>query len=182
MRITRQNTSALIIDIQERLFPVMWQKEKLVKNCRLLIQGLSELGLPITVTQQYSRGLGETIDAVKSVLPGFEYIEKREFSCCDEPSVIEKLKQQQAKNVLICGIESHVCVLQTAIDLKENGFNPVVVIDCVSSRTPESIDVAKERFRHEGIMITSAESILFELTRSSAAPEFKAISNLVKQA
>ena len=128
------------------------------------------------------RGLGETIEGIKTVLPGFDYIEKREFSCCDEPSVLEKLKQQKAKNVLIIGIESHVCVLQTAIDLKENGFNPVVVMDCVSSRIPESIEIAKERFRFERIMMTSVESILFELTRSSAAPEFKAISNLVKQA
>lgn len=182
MRITRQNTTGLVIDIQERLFPVMWEKEKFLKNCQLLIQGLNELGLPVNITQQYTRGLGETIEGIKSVLPEFVYIEKREFSCCDEPSVIEKLKEVNAGNILICGIESHVCVLQTAIDLKQSGFNPVVVMDCVSSRTPESIEMARERFRFEGIMMTSVESILFELTRSSAAPEFKAISNLVKQA
>lgn len=182
MRITRQNTSGLIVDIQERLFPVMWEKERLLKNCQLFIQGLLKLNVPVTVTQQYTRGLGETIEGIKTVFTDFNYIEKREFSCCDEPSVIEKLRQEQAKNVLICGIESHVCVLQTAIDLKESGFNPVVVIDGVSSRTTESIDMAKERFRYEGIMMTSVESILFELTRTSAAPEFKAISNLVKQA
>lgn len=181
MRITRQNTSGLIIDIQEKLFPVMCQKEKLLKNCQLLIQGLGQLNISLIITQQYSRGLGETIEGIKSVLHDFQHIEKREFSCCDEPSVIEKLRIQEAKNVIICGIESHVCVLQTAIDLKENGFNPVVVADCISSRNHESIDLAKERFRYEGIMMTSAESILFELTRTSAAPEFKAISNLVKQ-
>ncbi len=180
MRITRQNTSALIIDIQERLFPVMWEKEKLLKNCQVFIRGMAQLGIPVNVTQQYTRGLGETIEGIKNVLPDFEYIEKREFSCCDEPAVIEKLNQQQAKNILICGIESHVCVLQTAIDLKENGFNPVVVMDGVSSRTPESIEIAKERFRYEGIMMTSVESVLFELTRTSAAPEFKDISKLVK--
>ncbi len=180
MRITRQNTSGLVIDIQERLFPVMWEKEKLLKNCQLLIRGLSGLGLPVTVTQQYTRGLGDTIEGVKSVFTDFNFIEKREFSCCDEPLVIEKLKEQNAENILLCGIESHVCVLQTAIDLKENGLNPVVVMDCVSSRTPESIELAKERFRFEKIMMTSVESILFELTRSSAAPEFKIISGLVK--
>ncbi|MFW6290144.1 MAG: isochorismatase family protein [Mariniphaga sp.] len=180
MRITKQNTSALIIDIQERLFPVMWGKEKLLKNCQIFIRGMAELGIPVNITQQYTKGLGETIEGIKNVLPDFDYIEKREFSCCDEPLVVEKLKQQQAKNVLMCGIESHVCVLQTAIDLKENGFNPVVVMDAVSSRTTESIEIAKERFRYEGIMMTSVESVLFELTRTSAAPEFKAISKLVK--
>lgn len=180
MRITKENTTGLIVDIQERLFPVMWEKEKFLKNCQILIQGLNKLGLPLVVTQQYTKGLGETIEGIKSALPEFQYIEKREFSCCDEPSVIEKLKKLNTKNILLCGIESHVCVLQTAIDLKEAGMNPVVIMDCVSSRNGQSIELAKERFRFEGIMMTSAESILFELTRSSAAPEFKEISKLVK--
>jgi hypothetical protein len=180
MRITKENTAGLIIDIQERLFPVMWEKEKFLKNCRILIQGLNELGISTIVTQQYTKGLGETVEGIKSSLPDFQYIEKREFSCCDEPSVTGRLKLLNSRNVLLCGIESHVCVLQTAIDLKEQGFTPVVVMDCVSSRTPESIEIAKERFRFEGVMMTSVESILFELTRSSGAPEFKAISKLVK--
>jgi nicotinamidase-related amidase len=180
MRITKEKTTGLVIDIQERLFPVMWGKEKFLKNCQILIQGLNELGVPIIVTQQYSKGLGETVDGIKSVLPEFKSIEKREFSCCDEPSVNLNLAELQTKNVIICGIESHVCVLQTSIDLKGAGLNPIVVMDCVSSRTSESIELAKERFRFEGIMMTSVESILFELTRSSAAPEFRAISKLVK--
>lgn len=180
MRITKQHTTGLVIDIQERLFPVMWEKEKFLKNCQILIQGLKELDLPLVVTQQYSKGLGETVEGIKSVLPELQSVEKREFSCCDEPSVNLQLAELQTKNVIICGIEAHVCVLQTAIDLKEAGYNPVVVMDCVSSRTPESIELAKERFRFEGIMMTSVESILFELTRSSAATEFKTISKLVK--
>jgi isochorismate hydrolase len=180
MRITKQHTTGLVIDIQERLFPVMWEKEKFLKNCQILIQGLYELGLPLVVTQQYSKGLGETVEGIQSVFPDFHGIEKREFSCCDEPAVNLKLAELQTKNIIICGIESHVCVLQTAIDLKESGYNPVVVMDCVTSRTPENIELAKERFRFEGIMMTSLESILFELTRSSAATEFKAISKLVK--
>jgi nicotinamidase-related amidase len=180
MRITKENTVGLIIDIQERLVPVMWEKEVLLKNCQVLIQGLSELEIPLLVTQQYSKGLGETIPEIKSVISDFSFIEKRNFSCCDEPVVIEKLKELDAKNIIICGIESHVCVLQTAVDLKEAGFNPIVVMDCVSSRSKESIETAKDRFRFEGIMMTSYESILFELARSSASPEFKAISRLVK--
>jgi nicotinamidase-related amidase len=180
MRILRNETAALVLDIQERLFPVIWEKEKLLKNCQILIAGLQHLNVPVVVTQQYTKGLGETVEGIKSVIPDFQYIEKRDFSCCDEPGVTAKMAFLQVKNILVCGIESHVCVLQTAIDLKEQGFSPVVVMDCVSSRTPESMDIAKERFRHEGIMMTSAESILFELTRSSASPDFKAISTLVK--
>jgi len=180
MRISKENTSALIIDVQERLLPAMWEKEMLLKNCLTLVQGLVELQVPLVVTQQYTKGLGETVAEIRSAIPGFGYIEKRDFSCCDEPAVVEKLKQTGAQNVIIFGIESHVCVLQTAVDLKDAGFNPIVVMDAVSSRTVESRELAKERFRFEGIMMTSVESVLFELTRSSAAPEFKSISKLIK--
>jgi nicotinamidase-related amidase len=180
MRITKENTTGLVVDMQERLFPVMFESENLLKNCKILLAGLVELNLPILATQQYSKGLGGTHPEIKASIPDFDFIEKREFSCCDEPTVFEKLNKSGAKNVVICGIESHVCVLQTAVDLKEAGFNPVVVMDCVSSRAKESIEIAKERFRFEGIMMTSFESLLFELTRSSAASEFRAISKLVK--
>lgn len=180
MRITKKNTVGLIVDIQERLFPAMFEKETLMKNTLILIQGLIELKIPLVITQQYTKGLGETISEIESVIPDFSFIEKRDFSCCDEPVVMDKLRELEAKNIIICGIESHVCVLQTAVDLKEAGFNPIVVVDCISSRTKESIETAKDRFRHEGIMTTSYESVLFEITRSSAAPEFKAISKLVK--
>jgi len=180
MRILKNNTAGLIIDIQEKLFPVMWKKTSLLKNCNTLIRGLSALGIPMILTQQYTNGLGNTIPEIQSALPGVQFIEKREFSCCDEPVVTEKLKEINPINILICGIEAHVCVQQTAIDLKDAGLNPLVIMDCVSSRKAENIELAKERFRFENIMMTSAEAILFELTRSSASPEFKTISQLVK--
>ncbi|MDD2380922.1 MAG: isochorismatase family protein [Mariniphaga sp.] len=180
MRISKQKTISLIIDIQERLFPVMQGKEELLRNCQILIRGLNTLGIPHIVTQQYTKGLGETIEEIQSILPDFTPVEKREFSCYNEPHVISRIHESDAQHIIICGIESHVCVLQTAIDLKQAGLNPVVVMDCVSSRHRRSVDLAIERLRFESIMITSAESILFELTRSSAAPEFKAISGIVK--
>ena len=180
MRILKENTVGLIIDIQERLFPVMYEKEKLQETTKILIDGLQKLEIPLLLTQQYSKGLGETIPEIKSKITSFEPIEKRAFSCCDEPSLTQKLSELKAKNIIICGIEAHVCVLQTAVDLKDAGFKPIVVMDCVSSRKVENIELAKERFRFEGILMASMESILFELTRSSATSEFKAISKLVK--
>lgn len=180
MRITKEGTIGLVIDIQERLFPVMHEKETLLKNCQILIEGLNQLSVPVLVSQQYTRGLGETLPEVKSLFTEFEYLEKKDFSCFDVPEIREKLDAFKAKNVIICGIESHVCVLQTAVDLKEAGLNPIVVMDCVSSRTAENFELAKERFRHEGILMTSYESILFELTRAAGTDEFKAISKLVK--
>jgi isochorismate hydrolase len=180
MRILKENTIGLIIDIQERLVPVMEENELIIENCSKLIQGLQILGLPLLVTQQYTKGLGETIEEIKSVITDFQYIEKKDFSCFDEPVFADKLALSGAKNVIICGIESHVCVLQTAIDLKEAGYVPVVVMNCVSSRSYENLDLAMERFRQEGIMMTSYESILFELTRGAACQGFKEISKLVK--
>ena len=180
MRILKKDAVGLIIDIQERLFPVMREKEKLLTNCKILLTGLETLKIPVLATQQYTKGLGDTLPEIQSVLSNFLFVEKKDFSCCDEPVFVEKLKQTRAKNVIICGIESHVCVLQTAVDLKDAGLNPVVVMDCVSSRTKENIEMAKERFRYEGIMMTSCESILFELTRTAGSAEFKAISALVK--
>lgn len=180
MRILRENSIGLVIDIQERLVPAMEENDVLVENCKKLIQGLQILGVPMLVTQQYTKGLGETIEDVKALFPDFQYIEKKDFSCYDEPVFAEKLALSGAKNVIICGIESHVCVMQTAVDLKAAGYTPVVVSDCVSSRSFDNLDLAAERFRHEGIMMTSFESILFELTRSAGAPGFKEISKLVK--
>ncbi len=180
MRITRENTVGLIIDLQEKLVPVMEEQEALLRNCMILVKGLQELDIPLIVTQQYTKGLGSTVEPLRSAIQDFNPVEKREFSCCDNPQVAELLRGKNARQVIICGVECHVCVLQTAVDLKEAGYIPVVVMDCVSSRAWNSLDLAAERFRHEGILMTSCESILFELTRTSAAAAFKAISNLVK--
>jgi nicotinamidase-related amidase len=180
MKISREQTACLVIDIQERLVPVIHEKEALLKNCGILIEGLQALGIPMLVSQQYTKGLGETVPEISSLFSDFGFIEKRDFSCCGEPEVMLQLNMTGAKNIIVCGIESHVCVLQTVLDLQENGFNPIVVTDAMSSRTPYSIEIAKERFRYEGVLMTSVESLLFELTRSSAAPGFKVISKLVK--
>ncbi|MDA3929239.1 MAG: hydrolase [Prolixibacteraceae bacterium] len=180
MKIQKENTVAVVVDIQKRLLPVMDQSDELLTNCNVLIKGLQELSVPIIATQQYTRGLGETVSEISSSINNFLPIEKTSFSCYDEPAFVEALEEEDAKNVLICGIESHVCVLQTAIDLKEAGYQPIVVFDCVSSRTNFNKQMALERFRFEGIMVTSYESILFELTKGAKAPEFKTISKLVK--
>lgn len=180
MRILADNTTALVIDLQERLVPVVSNKEQLIKNCQILIQGLQALDIELAVTHQYSKGLGVTIPEIQECITNFQPIEKADFSCLDEVGYASWLKETGKKNVIICGVESHVCVLQSAIDLKDAGYNPIVVLDCVSSRTEENKAMGIERLRHEGIMVTSYESILFELTRSAKAPAFKTISKLVK--
>lgn len=180
MRIRRENTIAVAIDIQERLFPVMHEKERLLQNCGILLKGLKELEVPLVVSQQYTKGLGPTLAEIQEIISDFTYLDKTEFSCCDAPEIMDQIGRYGAKNILLFGIESHVCVLQTAVDLKEKDYNPVVVMDCVSSRNPANMELARERFRHEQILMASYESILFELTRKAGSEEFKAISRLVR--
>ena len=176
----RDRTGLLVVDIQEKILAVTSRSKQVVENAVKLIKGFKILERPIFITEQYPEGLGNTVDPVKKVLEEAEIHQKLTFSCCGIEGLTRQIRTQKIDQLVLCGIESHVCVLQTAIDLKEAGYTPVVVMDCISSRKLDNVDLAAERFRHEGIMMTSYESILFELTRSAGAPEFKAISKLVK--
>lgn len=180
MRINKKSSAALLIDIQEKLFPHMDQNEELLRKCTILIEGLKILGVPLVVTEQYPKGLGRTIKDISSLVEPVPAIEKIAFSCCDEPSVMQHAVIQTHRTIIICGIEAHVCVLQTVIDLHEAGYTAVVVEDCISSRHPGDKGIALERMRAEGAVITSCESILFELARVAGTDQFKAISRLVK--
>lgn len=180
MRILKEESAGLIVDIQERLFPHIYGHEEIEKNTQILIEGLKILEVPIIVTEQYKKGLGLTIPSISNVLENYESIEKMSFSCCDNENFEAELERVNKKNVIIAGIETHVCVLQTVVDLIEAGYQPVVVENCVSSRKQNDKIIAIERMKQEGAIITSYESILFELARVSGTDSFKAISKLVK--
>lgn len=180
MRILKERCAAIIIDVQERLFPFISDNEKLAKNIGILIQGLKALGIQIFVTEQYVKGLGPTIEPVALHLQNQQRVEKMAFSCCDEPRILEGLAVSGKENIIVAGIESHVCVLQTVIDLKRNGYHPVVVEDCISSRNLNDKKIAIERMRQEGAIVTTYESLLFELLRYSGSEQFRTISKLVK--
>ena len=180
MRILKDNTALLVIDFQEKIFPAIAENEKLLHNVPILIEGAKALGLPIFITEQYVKGLGPTIPAFKALLTGIEPIEKASFSCCDESRFMMELASSGRDHIIVTGIESHVCVLQTVIDLVQNGYHPIVVEDCVSSRKPNDKLMAIERMHKEGVIITTYEAILFELLRYSGGETFRAISKLVK--
>ncbi len=180
MRFLKDRSVLLVIDFQERIFPAIHEHEKLLKNVPVLIRGIREMGLPVIVTEQYVRGLGPTVAPIAGTLEGIERIEKASFSCCDEPAFNMALATSGRENVIVAGIESHVCVLQTVVDLKRQGYHPIVVDDCISSRKPNDKLIALERMRMEGIRLTTYESILFELLRYSGTDTFRAISKLVK--
>jgi nicotinamidase-related amidase len=180
MRILKDRTIALVIDFQERLFPFIYENEKLLKNVPILIEGLKALSMQIFVTEQYVKGLGPTVVPIAQALGDIRRIEKMSFSCCDEPRLMEGIAVTGKENVIIVGIESHVCVLQTVIDLIRNGYHPIVVEDCISSRRENDKRIAIERMKKEGAIMTTYESVLFELLRYSGTEQFKVISRLVK--
>jgi nicotinamidase-related amidase len=180
MRLKKNDTVALVIDIQKRLLPHMSGHVEMMKHIGILLEGMKVLQVPVLLTEQYRKGLGETVQGVREHLENFEPMEKMTFSCCDDNTFALALETHAKKNVVICGIETHVCVLQTTVDLLEKGYQPVVIEDCTSSRTPGDKAIAIERMRQEGAIISSYESVLFELARISGTPDFKAISKLVK--
>jgi len=181
MRIKRENCAAVMIDVQSKLFPHIDDNDLLELNIIKLVKGLQVLGVPILVTQQYSRGIGETIDSLKSLFgEEFRHIEKAEFSCLDNVDFQAEFMGLGKDHLIIFGIESHVCVLQTVIDAVSMGYIPVLVEDCISSRNPNDKTLAIVRAGYEGSVITSMEALLFELTRVSGTDEFKAISKIVK--
>ncbi|MCX6140594.1 MAG: hydrolase [Candidatus Kapabacteria bacterium] len=180
MRLEKHHAVALCVDMQDRLFPHIHEHEALLLRCVTLIKGLQILAVPIVVTQQYTTGLGATIAPIAAALGEFDPIEKMTFSCCGSDTVEAILLGSARHAVIVFGIETHVCILQTALDLKAQGQNVYVVADCVASRNPQEKKVAIRRMRDAGITITTTESILFELLRRADTPEFKQISALVK--
>ncbi|MBE0584462.1 MAG: hydrolase [Desulfofustis sp.] len=180
MRITKKETQALVIDIQERLFPHMQNRLELLEKVPRLIEGLKILQIPVLVTEQYPKGLGRTVGEISSVTAGCDYFEKISFSCFDDENIKEAIQSTNNKNILICGIESHVCVLQTVIDSVANGFKPVVVEDCVSSRTANDKVIAMARMQQEGALVTTLESLLLEIQRVAGTYDFKQIAKLIK--
>lgn len=181
MRINANDTAVLIVDYQEKLLPAMSNLEDLMENSKKLLNGLKELGIPMVVTEQYVKGLGSTVDDIRNCIgDSYNNFEKLTFSgvCTDKiRTAIETLGK---KNIIVCGVEAHVCVLQSVIDLKALGYNVILVEDCIASRKVSDKESAVKRAICENALITSAEAILFELTYAAGTPHFKAISKIVK--
>ncbi len=181
LKMKKEDAVLLVIDFQERLMPIMRDQEALGLTTAKLIKGCGILGLPTLVTQQYTKGLGETVAVIKEALgENFAPIEKISFSCCGEPAFIEALEQTKKKIVLVSGIESHVCVQQTVLDLLSSGYEVFIINDCIASRNNNDKKYAQRRMGDAGAVGTTCEAALFELCVSAKAPEFKAISALVK--
>lgn len=176
----KNKTALLIIDIQERLAAVMKMKNVVVNNCLHLIELSKMLSIPIIVTEQYPKGLGPTVEPLRNALSDYRPIEKLTFSCCDEPSFLEAIRKLNKKTLIITGMETHICILQTSIGLVREKFYVHLVQDAVCSRTKENWRAACEFLRDTGAVITCTETVLFQLLKVAGTEEFKAISKRIK--
>ena len=179
MRIEREKTVAVCVDYQEKILPAVFEEDQLIENSVKLLSGLKTLEVPMFLTQQYTKGLGTTIAPIRQAAGAEEYVEKLTYSAYSQ--LKEKLAPPEEKPyVIVCGIESHVCVLQTALDLKVNGYQPYLVANCISSRKRSDYEMALERAKQEGIFLTTYEAILFELQVEAGNLSSKAIQKIVK--
>ena len=176
-KLKKEDCLLLVIDIQERLIPVIYQHEEVIHNANILLKGMEILGVPVIVTEQYPKGLGNTC---KEIILGDDakVMEKITFSCLGNDHIKESV--QTKKQIIICGVEAHICVLKTALDLLDEGYQVHLITDAVSSRKKENKQVAIERMKQSGVFISSTEMILFQLLDKAGTEEFKLISKLIK--
>lgn len=176
----KEDTVLMIIDLQEKLMTAMSEKAKVYKNNGILLEAAKIFQIPVVLTEQYPRGLGSTVDEIKSKLPAdYHRLEKSRFSALT-PEMSDLLKKIGRKTVLITGSETHVCVFQTTRDLVEQGFNVHVVRDAVCSRFKENFQNGLSLMQQSGAVVTNTETVLFDLLIDASSPEFRRISALVK--
>ncbi|NMW21442.1 MAG: hydrolase [Chlorobiaceae bacterium] len=178
---TSKETLLLIIDVQGRLAQGVFQPAVLETNIIKLVRACRILEVPILVTEQYPKGLGHTIDSLRELLPDSVPVEKLSFSCCGNAEFMRQLRSFNHNDILVAGIETHVCVYQTAVDLVEFGYNVHLVTDAVSSRTEENKLLGIRCIEKAGASLTSTEMAVFELLRVAEGERFKAISKIIKE-
>ncbi|NTV45459.1 MAG: hydrolase [Chlorobiales bacterium] len=178
--LTIDNTALIVVDVQGKLAQLMYQKEELYENLKRLIKGAQVLQMPIVLTEQYPKGLGPTVTELSELMPEVKPIEKITFSCCGNEEFSQELKALGRRQLLLTGIETHICVYQTAMDLLGAGYEVQVVTDAVSSRKRSNKRIGLERMKAAGAIPTTTEMALFELLHIAEGEKFKEISKIVK--
>ena len=177
----RDSAQLVVVDVQEKLCKAMDHKvlEKLTSNISILLEAAAELGLPAVATEQYVKGLGATLPQLKERVPG-PSLEKMTFSCCGGEGFMEKLAATGRRQVILTGMETHVCVLQTALELLSNGYVVHLVVDAVMSRRKDNWHTALQTLTQAGAVLTTTEQVLFQLLKVAGTDEFKKLSKLVR--
>ena len=183
MKLQAEKSQLLVIDVQERLAPVMHDMDAMTHQCGTLIEAACHLDIPMMISEQYRKGLGATLAPLREKAQNAPLMEKMHFSCFDDPNMrnyLEEKAKSGHEQFVLTGIEAHICVAQTALDLAAAGHQTYVVADAVTSRKPRSVEIALERLRDEGVKIITTEMALFEWLHQSGTDMFKKISKLVK--
>ncbi|MDT2024206.1 hydrolase [Methylocella sp. CPCC 101449] len=185
MLLDRHQSQLLIVDIQERLLPAMTAPEDLIAQVQKLCAGARELAVPITISEQYPKGIGATVADIREAAGnGALVFDKLHFSCARDAKTAMRINElgrvHQRQQLVVCGIESHVCVLQSAVDFRAAGYQVAVVADAVSSRSDHSKVIALERLRQNGVTIVTTEMVLFEWLEVAGTDQFRTVSKLIK--
>ena len=177
--ISQENSVFLIVDVQEKLVNMLTDNS-VYESAIKLAKTAQILDMPVIISEQYPKGLGQTIQEIKDVCVSADYLEKTSFSICNQEGFLSLLKSKNKKQVILFGIETHICVLQTVFDLVNNGYEVFIVKDACGSRNQENKELALSRMQQNGIQILSLEMVLFELLKSSNHEKFKDVQSLIK--
>ncbi len=180
MRLSTETSLLIVIDVQEKIFATMYEQKRVKDNIIRMVEGAKTLKIPIIWTEQYSKGLGPTIPELRAALGGHTCYEKITFSCADDNQILKAVEKVNPRDILLSGIEAHVCVYQTAADLIDRGNRVHLVSDAVMSRHKSNHEIALQRMEQIGVNITSVEMALFEFQGAAKGETFKPIAALIK--
>ncbi len=176
----KDRSALVLVDFQERLFPNVCEHQRVLTRINLLLTAAKLLQVPLVITEQYPRGLGKTIEEISKACPEAQPLEKMSFSCVAAPGFTDRLFSLKRDQVVLAGIEAHICVAQTALDLASRGESVFVVADATASRRPLDAQTALQRLERSGLTITTAEAVVFEWLRRAGTEEFKALQPMLK--
>ncbi len=177
---TRENSAVLLVDYQERFIPVLHNSGETIKNIKLLLAGANIYNVPILVSEQVPEKLGKTIGDFSEHLKGAKTFSKKTMSCCGQQEFVQDLKSKNIKKIAICGVEAHVCVLQTSLDLLLNNIQLHLITDAITTRVPHNKEIAIEKIKQAGGIISSVETVLFEMAYEAGSEEFKKLQQIFK--
>lgn len=176
MLLNKEDSIVLLVDVQEKLYPAVMNSEAIISRCQWVLKLAKTLGVPILASEQYPQGLGGIIAPLSAYFEPQDCISKTHFSCMQEPNYLKSLEQFNKKQLILIGMETHVCVLQSALEMLEKGFEVFVVVDAVSSRNEVDTKYGLKRMKQAGVNLITAEMIFFEWLRKAGTEEFKTLS------
>lgn len=176
MLLNKEDSLLWLIDVQEKLIPAVLNSNELISQCEWLLKLARKMSVPVLVSEQYPKGLGTTVPPLNTYFEQHECVDKVHFSCMSDGNCVSRLQQVNKKQIILMGIEAHVCVLQTALEMKQRDYEVFVVVDAVSSRGKHDLKYGLKRMLEAGVHLITAEMVFFEWIRAAGTPEFKELS------